>query len=212
MRTSQKIRAGLVAACLLPFLGFSAAAQWEQRSTGFGTITACYYSTTCNYTAAIRLNPPVDAPAFEFINTTGTDITDAVFSIDVRAGTVQDTYTIGTIRANGRVVMVPGYSNDHKTHPANGFFKFSGSPEDTSDNGVDADAITFTLAGKLGKYNVTSGTIVTGATARKSNDGTVRKINFLGGPGNDDGPCDNCFGPVQIATIHAAGGAVQPAK
>jgi hypothetical protein len=31
----------------------------------------------------------------------------------------------------------------------------------------------------------------------------VSRINFLGGPDNADGPCNDCVGPFQIGTLTA---------
>lgn len=71
---------------------------------------------------------------------------------------------------------------------------------------MDAESIKFTISGKMGQNGVSSGTILTGATAGPSNDGTVEHLNFLGGPDNADGPCNDCFGPKKIAVLKARPG------
>jgi hypothetical protein len=169
-----------------------------------GTVTVCYYSHECTYIKPLKLTPPLDAPAFQFTNTGSEDITDAEFKVlaDPKSGIEkEDSYFIGTIKAGKSVVVVPQFSNDHKKHATGAFFAYSGSALDTSDAGLDASSVKFAFTGKTAAGTVSSGTIVTGATAGQSKDGTVKNINFLGGPNNADGPCDDCFAPKEIATL-----------
>ncbi len=159
--------------------------------------------------------PPVDAPAFQFTNTGTAAITFASFSIAANAslGIVKDTFHIGTIAPGASFVIVPGASNDKKVHPSGGFFTYSspGNPLDTSDSGPDADGIVFKFSGKIGSHAVSSGNFKPGNSKSRSVDGTVATLNFLGGPGNADGPCNDCFGTKTVAKItEAAAASVQP--
>jgi len=170
-----------------------------------GTIYACYYSAECAYSGTTSLTPPTDGPAFQITNTGTETITGAVLYVKAakKISLVADHYTIGAIKPGASVAIIVGASNDKKKHPTGGFFTFIGpdSPYDTSDANLDSDGIVFVFTGKIGTTKVTSGNIVTGATAGPSVDGSVAKLNFLGGPGNADGPCGDCFGSKQIATI-----------
>ncbi len=211
----------------------SAAAASNSTTTTVGTITVCYYSPKCAY-AAKAVDPstkvrmaqavrdagehqgsaltmrtktytPVDAPAFEIVNSGTAPITGAKFTMlaDTAESVPQDTYTIGKIGAGKAVVIVPGNSNDKKTHPTAGIFYFHGlgDPLDTSDAAPNTNAVTFVFTGKIGTQVVSSGNIVVGTSVAPSADGTVPAINFLGGPGNADGPCNDCVDPEQIGTI-----------
>ncbi len=194
---SRALLAGAAAAGL--WLATPVAAQ-----TTVGTITVCYYATSCTYTEPLGLNPPVDSPAFQITNTSASPITHAIFTIlrSRKNEVTKDRYTIGRIRAGLSVVIVPGFSDDGSTkHPPGSFFFHTGSPTDTSENGPDGDAVSFAFSGTLGGSAVTSGTIRAGASAGPANDGTVAYLNFLGGTADADGPCNDCFGPKQIGTL-----------
>jgi len=173
--------------------------------TAVGTINACYYSAECAYSATTSLTPPTDGPAFQFTNTGTLPIKNAKFTVKPlkKISLVGDHYSIGTIAPGASVAIIVGASDDKKKHPTGGFFTFIGpsSPYDTSDANLDSDGIEFVFTGKVGTSAVSSGVIVTGATAGPSVDGSVAKLNFLGGPGNADGPCNDCFGSTQIGTI-----------
>ena len=196
------MRAALSGAALVSFTSMCrpAAAQ-----TAVGTISACYYSAECTYSKTTALTPPVDGPAFLFTNTGTKPITGGLFAIaaNKKLGIVADHYKLPAIAPGKSKVIIVGASNDGKTHPAGGIFTFLAADEalDTSDSGPDSDTVTFTFTGKVGTTKVSSGKIVAGATAGPSVDGSVAKINFLGGPGNDDGPCVDCFASTQVATI-----------
>jgi hypothetical protein len=217
----------------LAFVTLGLAATPSHAQTQLGTITACYYSTKCPFAAnavdppakvrmaqavrdsgehlgnpdhqAATTSAPIDAPAFEIRNTGTAKITDATFTMfaDKAENVPADTYHIGGIPAGKFVVIVPGNSNDKKTHPSSGIFYFRGlgDPLDTSDSAPDSNSVIFVFNGKIGTTSVTSGKIVVGHSAGKSGDGTVASLNFLGGPGNADGPCGDCFDPKVIATI-----------
>jgi hypothetical protein len=193
--------AGAAAAAILTCAHYAGAQS-------IGTISACYYSAECTYSQTKVLTGAVDGPAFQFTNTGTQPIKNARFAIvkNKKLSIVADSYKIGLIKPGASVAIIVGASNDGKTHPAGGFFTFLSptDPLDTSDDGPDADAVRFSFTGKIGTQKVTSGTIVAGATAGPSVDGTVAKINFLGGPGNDDGPCGDCFGSKTIATLSVA--------
>jgi hypothetical protein len=168
-------------ACAGPLAG-AASAQ-----TVVGTVTACYYSAECTYTSAAGFSGVVDGPA-----------------ASKKLGVVRDTYKIGKILPGGSAVIVVGASNDGQSRPNTTYFFYYNGPQDardTSDVGPNASAIVFKFAGKLDGAAVTSGRIVTGASAGPSVDGTVALLNFLGGPGNADGPCNDCFAPKVIANI-----------
>jgi hypothetical protein len=173
--------------------------------TAVGTIYACYYSAECAYSGNSNLTPPTDGPAFQITNTGTEKITGAVLAVKAlkKISLVADKYTIGTIAPGASVAIIVGASNDKKKHPTGGFFTYIGptSPYDTSDANLDSDGIKFEFSGKIGTTKVTSGIILTGATAQESVDGSVASLNFLGGPGNADGPCNDCFGSTQIATL-----------
>jgi hypothetical protein len=195
-------------------LALAAAFSRAEAATTVGTITACYYSAECTYADINGLTGTVDGPAFLFTNTGTSAITGASFAIAAskKLNIKADSYRIGTIAAGKSAVIVVGASNDKKTRPAGLFFYYNGptDPTDTSDNGVDADTIVFTFKGKIGTTAVTSGKIVTGASAGPSADGSVAKLNFLGGPGNADGPCNDCFAPKVIANITTVTTAATP--
>jgi hypothetical protein len=159
--------------------------------------------------------PAVDAPAFQFTNTGTAAITSATFSIAANPslGVVKDSFHIGTIAAGASFVIVPGASNDKKVHPSGGFFTYSapGNPLDTSDSAPNANDIVFKFSGKIGSRAVSSGNFKPGSSKAPSVDGTVASLNFLGGPGNADGPCNDCYGTRVVAKItEAAAAATEP--
>src|SRR5271166_4301636 len=161
-----------------------------------GDIQVCYYSTIPFGQCQIN-NAPVDAPVFIFQNTSGTPITNVVFYIN--GDGYQDSFKVGTIPAGMSVFVTPGLSNDGGS--GHTFFQYTGTPLDTSDLGPDGDDVQFWFTGLQGSVPVSSSVFTPGQTAGPSNDGTVSYINFLGGPGNADAPCDNCFGPKVVATL-----------
>lgn len=218
------------------FAACTARAGSPDTAPVYGTITVCYFSPKCEFAAkavspsaqkrmlqAIRdsgehqgsINDQtkakytaVDAPAFKITNTSKQDMTSVKFTMlaDSAEGVPQDSFTIGKLDAGKSRVIVPGNSNDKKTHPSGGIFYFQGvgDPLDTSDAVPNQNTVTFVLTAKIGTQALTSGNIVAGSFAKASADGTVASINFLGGPGNADGPCADCVDPEQIGTISAS--------
>ena len=170
------------------------------RATEVGNIEVCYNCTNNFNDLGV-----LDGPTFEINDLTSTALTSVMFTAD------GDTYNVGTIAGNGSVVLVPGYSNDGGTHT--GFWELlaggvsPGDILDTSDSGPNLDTTQFKLTAIFGSLSATTG-IFTPASSEQteSNDGTVNDggINFLGGPGNNDGPCSNCYGPDVVATINTA--------
>ncbi len=155
---------------------------------------------------AAKTYAPIDAPAFQIANTGTLAITDAYLTMlaDTAESVPRDAYRIGTIKPGRRVTIVPGNSNDKRTHPPTGLFYFRGlgDPLDTSDAVPNANAVTLVFTGKIGTQSVTSGRIVAGASVAPSADGTVAALNFLGGPGNSDGPCGDCVDSEVVGMIN----------
>lgn len=144
----------------------------------------------------------LDGPAFVVENTSSLAITDGILSIGVGDdNSVADSFKIGTIAGDSYVVIVPGLSNDGAIHPAGGFFTYMGAIRDSSDVGPSGDGVPFLFTGLQTGIAADTGIFTPAATQGLSNDGTVPNINFLGGPGNNDGPCNNCFGPKVVAEI-----------
>jgi hypothetical protein len=147
----------------------------------------------------------LDGPVFIIQNTSGTAITNGVLSIGVGGdNATADSFSLGTIPAESYVAVGPGLSNDGAS--GHTFFTYTGSLLDTSDVGPTSNSVPFSFTGLEGGNTVLTGTFTPGATAGPSNDGTVTNppLNFLGGPGNNDGPCNNCFGPKIVADISFA--------
>jgi len=127
---------------------------------------------------------------------TVTPLTSVVFTAD------GDSYNIGTIAGLSSVFLIPGISNDGGTHT--GIWQVTGAILDTSDTGPNGNDTQFNLTALFGGAPATTG-VFTPATSVQalSQDGTVSNINFLGGPGDNDGPCfGGCYGPEVIATIN----------
>jgi hypothetical protein len=216
--------------------------QAALAQTVVGTVTVCYYSAECSFAniagivhapdeaqklrdsgehqgvlaASATGSAPVDAPAFQFTNTGTVAITGANFAIapNSKLGVALDVFHIGTIKPGASFVIVPGASNDKKVHKPGAFFTYSspGNPLDTSDSGPNANNLKFTFTGKIGTQSVTSGGIQPGKSLSKAADGTVASLNFLGGPGNADGPCNDCYAAKVVAQIteSAASTAARP--
>jgi uncharacterized repeat protein (TIGR01451 family) len=136
-----------------------------------------------------------DGPVFVVANTSGTDITGAVLSINPPGGPA-DSFQVGTVPAGGHVFVEPGVSADGGTNHT--FFKVTGSDLDTSELAVSADATQFELTGVQNGKVIDSGVFTPAATRGPSNDGLEASINFLG---NEDAPCTDCFGPKVVATL-----------
>ena len=160
-----------------------------------GNIEVCYYcgvgSDAANFSQGVQ-----DGPIFEINDLTSTALTNVTFTAD------GDTYNVGTVGALSSVILIPGVSNDGGTHAAGAFWQVTGGILDTSDDGPNSNSTQFELNALFGGVSATTG-IFTPATSIQalSNDGSVSDISFLGGPGNNDGPCNNCYGPDVVATI-----------
>jgi hypothetical protein len=183
---------GLVTVAVLFTAGMASAAQ-------VGDIQV-FYNSTPNFGQGV-----LDGPVFVFQNTTGTAITDAVLTI---VGV--DFFDVGTIAAHSNVFVIPGVSNDGQNHGSGNFFTVTGSIYDSSDEAVNSDSVEFEFSGKQGSTAIESSDVcgviaapifTPACTQGEANDGTVSNINFLGGPGNNDGPCNNCFGPEIVANL-----------
>jgi len=157
-------------------------------------IEACYFCA--NNFGGLGV---IDGPTFLIRNTGNTSLTNLVFSADI-GGATQDSFAVGTIAAGGSVIIEPGVSQDGGAH--SGFFTFLGNALDTSEVGPEGDNIKFELTGLRNGQVVDTGIFTAGQTAGPSTDGSVAHINFLGGPGNADAPCGDCFGPKAIATFN----------
>lgn len=166
-------------------------------AVSLGEIQVCYYSTITSFQQCQINGQPVDGPVFIFQNTSGAPITNAVFYIN--GDGYQDSFNVGTVPPGTYVAVTPGLSNDGGMNHT--FFQYTGTPRDTSDVGPNGDDVQFWLLGQQGVLHVTSGVFTPGQTAGPSNDGTISYINFLGGPGDADGPCNNCFGPKVVAML-----------
>jgi hypothetical protein len=136
----------------------------------------------------------LDGPAFRIDNLSGTDMTNVVFNAN------GDSFAVGTIAANSYVVVVPGFSNDGGA--GHTFFAFLGGVLDTSDVGPAGNNVPFSVTGQQGAVQLTTGQFTPDATKGPTNDGAIAVMNFLGGPGNNDGPCSDCFGPKVVADIN----------
>jgi len=191
-----------------------------------GYIGVFYYSTPpspcpqnltvlCNANTAANNSQDgvIDGPVFVFVNTSAAPITNAVFSVSDPSSGIKDTFSVGTIGANASVTLIPGVTDDKQKHGTNNFFTVTGSPIDTSEDGPNSNNTQFTFTGQQGTTQIQSVDVcgVVGApvftpacTQGVANDGTVPNLNFLGGPGDNDGPCDNCFGPRVVALLNTA--------
>jgi hypothetical protein len=146
----------------------------------------------------------IDAPAFVIENTSGSAINFGVLNIGVGDDNfVADSFKVGTIAAGSYSVVIPGLSDDGAIHPSGGFFTHTGTALDTSDLGPGGNNVPFSFTGTFNGQGAFTGIFTPAATFGLSNDGTTSQ-NFLGGPANADGPCDNCFGPKVVAQIELA--------
>jgi hypothetical protein len=163
-----------------------------------GNIQACYACTASPFAGAggTTFDPTVnltDGLGFGLNNTTGTAITNGVFTIMVGGDTTTaDSFNVGAIPANSTVYVVPGLSDDGGM--GHTFFAVLGSARDTSDVGPSSNSVPFEFTGLWGGMMVSTGIFTPAATFGLSEDGS-QLINFLGGP--NDGSCGGgCFGPT----------------
>ena len=172
--------------------------QPQVAQQAFGNIEVVYNATN-SFTFDGKPLGVLDGPAFVIQNTSDYAISDGVLSIGPGGVSTPDSYDVGTIPAGGNVVIVPGLSNDGQSHPSGGFFAYTGSNLDTSDSGPNEDDVQFEFTGMGDGVKLDSGIFTPAATQGASDDGTVSNLNFLGGPGDNDQPCTNCFGPAVVA-------------
>ncbi len=151
----------------------------------------------------------LDGTVFAIENASSTPITDGVLTINPPGGP-EDQYNVGVIPADQFVLVEPGISNDGGTNHT--FFKVTGTLLDESDLGPNANDVQFEFTGMQGTSTIDSGVFTPAATAGPSNDGKVSNLNFLGGPGDNDEPLSDGFGPKVVASLTAtpAGGGTQP--
>jgi hypothetical protein len=173
-----------------------------------GTIEVCYNVSNCFFEGV------QDGPIFLIHNTSGTDITNGVLKIGP-GGAPADSFKVGTIAAGSTFGVAPGISDDGAE--GHTFFLFRDGILDTSDSGPSGNNTQFRFTGSQGALVVDSGVFTPGPTQGPSLDGTISNINFLGGPGNNDGPCNRCFDKIvanlnvpsisQINTVPSSTGA-----
>lgn len=185
-----------VLACVLAVAVSQASLTAEAAEVG--NIEVCYYcgvgSEAANFFQGVQ-----DGPIFKINNFTSAPLTNIEFAAN------GDTYHVGTIAALGNVILLPGVSNDGGTHASGAFWFVTGSLRDTSEEGPNSNSTPFVLNAVAGGESATTGTFTPATSVQaKSNDGTVTNIDFLGGPGDNDRPCDNCYGPDVVATINTA--------
>ena len=138
-----------------------------------------------------------DGPIFEINNTSSVNITGGLFTAN------GDTFNVGTIAALSSVILIPGISSDGSPH--SGFWHVTGVLLDTSESGPNGNDTQFSFTGLQGALTVSSGVFTPASSIQAlSNDTTVSNINFLGGPGNADIPCNLCYGPTIVATLSTA--------
>ena len=184
----------------LSFLKFSLLASLPLCVASFahadtvGTITVCYACTN-----PTKFDPGVDLSdglAFEFTNTSGINITNGVFTVQIGGdNTTADSFAVGTVAAGASVFVVPGLSIDGGS--GHTFFSFQNSPRDTSDQGPNGNDVPFVFTGSYGTTTVSTGIFTPAATYGMSQDGS-QLVNFLGGPNGDS--CNQCFEGV-VANI-----------
>jgi acid phosphatase len=192
---SFRLPACLIFWCILAVFGLPGEAfVTDAKAAGVGDIKVCYYCSN-----SFGLSPTLDGPAFIIENPSGTAITNGVLTLGPTGGS--DFFFVGTIPAGSHFIVLPGITNDGQT--GHSFFAVTGTIRDTSEYGPNADNTQFEFTGLQGSLNVDSGVFTPTTSKRPSNDGLVPLMNFLGGPGNNDGPCNDCYGPAVVATLTA---------
>lgn len=168
------------------------------QATTVGNIAVCY---NCSAPGGNNFGLGVqDAPIFRFTNISGMDITNATFTIFASGdNATADTFDVGTIAAGTGFNLLPGVTNDGGS--GHTFFAFTGSGRDTSDAGPNSDGVQFEFSGMWNGISVSSGVFAAGDSAGPSLDGTISRMNFLGGGPQSDGPCNNCYYNAGVAHI-----------
>ncbi len=144
-----------------------------------------------------------DGAIFAIENASSQNITGGVLTVNPPGGP-SDSFNVGTVPAGQFVLVEPGISNDGGTNHT--FFKVTGTLLDESDSGPNSDDTQFEFTGTQGGVAIDSGIFTPAATKGPSNDGKAQSVNFLGGPGDADGPCTDCFGPQVVATFSPQSG------
>jgi len=164
------------------------------RAAFLGDIQA-FYNSNSNFNQGVQ-----DGTIFVIENNSASAITNGVFSL---VGT--DSFNVGTIAAGGNFILSPGISNDSGS--GHTFFAHTGSLVDESESGPTSDSTQFSFTGLMGGLTVKSfdvsgllppGIFTPNATKGPSNDGSVSVTNFLG---ENDTPCNDCFGPKIVAHL-----------
>jgi hypothetical protein len=187
---------------LVFLVGFGTAAKADL----VGDIRVCYNCQDATFKGLFGVQ---DGPIFAIDNTSGSALTNGVLSIAVGGdNAIADSFSVGTIAPGATVYIETGVSNDGLVHPSGGFFFVTGSVRDTSDVGPASDNVPFSFTGTQGILAVNSGVFTPAATRGPTNDGTIARMNFLGGP--DDGPCNDCFGPEIVANLNTPNPSVVP--
>ena len=128
------------------------------QATQVGEVFVCY---ACQNTgvpaidAALANNPGVagDGILFDFVNTSGADITGGVFSEN---GSPNDSFAFPTIAAGTSFILMPGITSDGGVHPSGGLFDATGVMDTSDGAGGLIDSTEFTFTGLQGALAVTS--------------------------------------------------------
>jgi hypothetical protein len=183
------------------------------QAASVGDIQAFYFVPTSQSSLVTSTFALQDGPVFLIQNTSASPITNGVLSILVSGdNATADSYNVGAIAAGANAYVGPGLTNDGGSHPAGGFFSFTGAILDTSDSGPSSNALQFQFTGLQGALAVISGIFTPATSLAPANDATIASMSFLGGPGNNDGPCNNCYGPRLIATLATPSSVPEPAS
>lgn len=180
-------------------VGYVSSVSDRAEAAVVGDIQACY---SCQDTgnaaidAALAANNSVavDGLLLAFINTSGSAITNATFSVNT--GSYSDTFSIGTIAANSTFIFLPGLSDDGGVHPAGSLFAHTGATMDTSDGDGSVNGNSaFSFSGLENGLAVTSGsfTPLSVGTQPYRDNPNAGNTDFIGVDGTGDPGCDNCF-------------------
>jgi hypothetical protein len=192
--------AALIAALAIVFCGTQLA-----RATVVGDIQACYKCS--NNFGNLGM---FDGLTLLFENTSGNDITNAVFQAGI-GGWFEDSFSLGTIAAGTSVIIIPNVSSDGNIHYyfnsdgsiRYGFFKVGPDMSDWFDWDVN-HSTQFEFTGMIDAFLVDSGIFTPLQSAGPSNDGSLAMVDFLGVGSDNDDVCNDCFGPKVIATFSTA--------
>ena len=185
----------------------SASAAPPSSASTVGDVQAFYFSKESQGLFGVG---QLDGTVIAIENASSTPITNGILTVNPPGGP-EDQFNVGTVAARTFVLVEPGISNDGGTDHT--FFKVTGTLLDESDSGPNGNNVQFEFTGIQGTSTIDSGVFTPAATAGPSNDGKVQDLNFLGGPGDNDGPVTDGFGPKVVAslTATAASGSTPPA-